>query len=158
MRLLLIFTVTFLSAILTGCQTQLFQDIAVAIPPYKVEIIQGNAISKEQVSKLQIGMNQQQVRDVLGTPLLRSAYADRWDYVFTIKNRPGVPEQKRRITVYFKQGLLNSLDGDEILSEAELAATVIAATQNPRVPVLKATPAQLARWTNQQEWPLNGNR
>ena len=52
--------------------------------------MQGNFVSKEQVEALRPGMSRQQVRDILGTPLVTSVFhADRWDYVFTIK-RQGV--------------------------------------------------------------------
>ena len=49
------------------------------ITPYKVDVVQGNFISKEQVDLLKPGMTRAQVRDVLGTPLLTSVFhADRW--------------------------------------------------------------------------------
>jgi outer membrane protein assembly factor BamE len=51
-------------------------------------------------------MSRQQVRDILGTPLVSSVFhADRWDYVFTIK-RQGVEPQARRLTVFFKGDVL----------------------------------------------------
>jgi outer membrane protein assembly factor BamE len=47
-------------------------------------VVQGNFVSREQVEFLKPGMTRQQVRDVLGTPLVASLFhADRWDYVFT---------------------------------------------------------------------------
>jgi outer membrane protein assembly factor BamE len=50
------------------------------ITPYKIDVIQGNFISKEQVELLKPGMTRAQVKDVLGTPLVSSVFhADRWD-------------------------------------------------------------------------------
>ena len=46
--------------------------LANAVTPYKVEVVQGNFISKEQVEALQKGMSREQVRQVLGTPLVTS--------------------------------------------------------------------------------------
>ena len=86
--------------------------------------MQGNFVSKEQVEALKPGMSRQQVRDILGTPLLTSIFhADRWDYVFTLK-RQGVPPQERKLAVFFKGNVLDRFEGDEMPSEAEFVATL----------------------------------
>ncbi len=38
------------------------------LTPYKVEVVQGNVVTKEQVQALQPGMSRQQVREILGSP------------------------------------------------------------------------------------------
>ncbi|MDP3139281.1 MAG: outer membrane protein assembly factor BamE, partial [Burkholderiaceae bacterium] len=87
---------------------------AIDLAPYKIEVVQGNFISREQVQALKPGMSRQQVRDTLGTPLLASVFhADRWDYVFTLR-RQGVPPQARRLTVYFQGDALARFEGDEM--------------------------------------------
>jgi len=48
--------------------------VANVVTPYKVEVVQGNFVSREQVEALQPGMSRQQVRDILGTPLV-TAYS-----------------------------------------------------------------------------------
>ena len=49
------------------------------VTPYKIDIVQGNFVSREQVQALQPGMGRQQVRDILGTPLVTSLFHnDRW--------------------------------------------------------------------------------
>ncbi len=66
------------------------RDMLYAVTPYKVEVVQGNFVSKEQVEALKPGMSRQQVREILGTSLLTDVFhSDRWDYVFTIR-RQGV--------------------------------------------------------------------
>jgi len=51
--------------------------------PYVPDVVQGNFISSEQYAKLQVGQSREQVRQILGTPLLASYFhANRWDYVF----------------------------------------------------------------------------
>src|SRR4029079_6304680 len=80
------------AALAAGCSSfdRVSYGITDAITPYKIEIVQGNFVSKEQVAALKPGMSRQQVRDILGTPLVTSVFhADRWDYVFTLK-RQGV--------------------------------------------------------------------
>ena len=87
------------------------------ITPYKVEVVQGNFISKEQVEALQPGMSREQVRQILGTPLVSSVFhGDRWDYVFTIK-RKGVEAQRRQLTVFFKEDRMDRVEGDPMPSE-----------------------------------------
>lgn len=82
------------------------------ITPYKVEIQQGNFVSQEMVAQLKPGMSKEQVRFVLGTPLLTDIFhADRWDYVYWRETSQGKREQ-RRLAVYFSDGKLTRLDGD----------------------------------------------
>jgi len=136
-----------LGASVAACST--FNDasrkFADTITPYKVEVVQGNVVTKQQVEALQQGMSRQQVKDVLGTPLLTSVFhSDRWDYVFTIK-RPGVPEQTRKFSVFFKDDALERFEGDEMPSEDEFVASLTTSIKNPKVPVLEATPEQLAK-------------
>ena len=122
------------------------RKFADSITPYKVEVVQGNVIAKEQVEALQKGMSRQQVKDLLGTPLLTSVFhANRWDYVFTIK-RKGVAAQERRFTVYFDDTGLARYEGDEMPSEEEFVASVTTSIKNPKVPRLEATPAELAKY------------
>jgi outer membrane protein assembly factor BamE len=116
---------------------------AESITPYKVEVVQGNFVSKEQVAALKPGMSRQQVRDILGTPLVTDVFhAGRWDYVFTLK-RHGVQEQARRLTVFFKGDVLDRFEGDEMPSEAEFVATLDNKRKNAKVPVLEATEESL---------------
>ena len=119
--------------------------VASAVTPYKVEVVQGNFISREQVDLLKPGMSRQQVRELLGTPLVTSLFhGDRWDYVFTLK-REGVQEQPRRLTVFFKGDGLERFEGDTMPSEAEFVAAIGAKPRNPRPPVLEASQEQLQR-------------
>lgn len=133
-----------------GSFNEASRKFASAITPYKVEVVQGNVITKEQVDALQKGMSRQQVKDLLGTPLLASVFhANRWDYVFTIK-RKGVPEQERRFTVYFNDTGLERFEGDEMPSEQEFVASVTTSIKNPKVPRLEATPEELAKYKAEQ--------
>ncbi len=114
------------AAALAGCGTfdNATQRMAGAFTPYRVEIIQGNFVSREQVEALKPGMSRQQVREVLGTPLVTSLFhADRWDYVFTMR-RAGVDAQQRKLAVFFKGEVFERADGDPMPSEAEFVATL----------------------------------
>ena len=115
------------------------------ITPYRVDVIQGNFISKEQVDFLKVGMTRAQVKDVLGTPLLTSLFhADRWDYVFTLK-RQGVEPQSFKYTVFFKGDALERFEGDAMPNEAEFIAKLDSGRKLGKVPVLEATEEQLSK-------------
>ncbi|TFZ01773.1 outer membrane protein assembly factor BamE [Ramlibacter humi] len=120
--------------------------IASAVTPYKVEVVQGNFISREQVDQLKPGLSRQAVRDLLGTPLVTDLFhADRWDYVFTIK-RDGVQAEPRRLTVYFKDDSLDRFEGDTMPSEAEFVASIGAKPRSSgKIPPLEATEEQLQK-------------
>lgn len=133
------------AALLAGCGTfdNASNRMLGAITPYKVEVVQGNFISREQVEALQPGMTREQVRAVLGTPLVTSLFhSDRWDYVFTLK-RQGVAPQQRRLTVFFSGEAMARHEGDTMPSEAEFVATLDNRSKSGRIPVLEATEEQL---------------
>jgi outer membrane protein assembly factor BamE len=113
------------------------------ITPYKVEVVQGNFVSKEQVELLKPGMPRAQVREVLGTPLLASVFhADRWDYVFTLK-RENTEPQSLRLTVFFKDDVLDRFEGDVMPSESDFVAKLDTRRKFGKVPVLELTEEQL---------------
>ena len=113
------------------------------ITPYKADVIQGNFVSKEQVEQLRAGMTREQVKALMGTPLLTSLFhADRWDYVFTLK-RQGVQPQAYKYTVYFKGDALERFAGDAMPSETEFIAQLVNRRKLGKVPPLEATEAQL---------------
>ena len=86
------------AAVLAGC-------------PYKIDIQQGNFVSQDQVDLLKEGMSKEQVRSILGTPLLTDIFhADRWDYVYTFRPSGGKREQ-RGLVVIFQDGKLTRVDG-----------------------------------------------
>jgi outer membrane protein assembly factor BamE len=117
-----------------------------AITPYKVEVVQGNFVSKEQVAALKPGMSRQQVREVLGTSLLSDVFhANRWDYVFTIR-RQGVEPQERHLTVFFNGELLDRFEGDEMPSEEDFVAKLDSRKKTGKVPQLEATEDELKKY------------
>ena len=113
------------------------------ITPYRIDILQGNVVSKEQAQALQTGMPREQVVNILGTPLLSSVFhADRWDYVFTFR-RQGQAPQQRRLTVFFEGDRLAKVEADELPTEAEFVASLdVRASTGKPVP-LEASAEQL---------------
>jgi outer membrane protein assembly factor BamE len=119
------------------------RSVTSVISPYRVEVVQGNFVSKEQVEALQKGMSREQVRQILGTPLVSSVFHnDRWDYVFSLR-RQGVEPQQRRLTVYFKDDMMERAEGDTMPSEAEFVSTLQVKNRPGKVPRLEATEEEL---------------
>jgi outer membrane protein assembly factor BamE len=93
--------------------------------PYVPDVVQGNFISSEQYAKLQLGMTREQVRQILGTPLLASYFhANRWDYVFEFKRNGQRVGQERHVTVYFDGDKLVKFEGDALPTDVELVAEI----------------------------------
>jgi outer membrane protein assembly factor BamE len=114
------------------------------ITPYKVDVIQGNFVSREQVEQLRPGLTREQVKSVLGTPLVASLFHnDRWDYVFTLQ-RQGVPRQSYKYAVFFTGDQLVRFEGDAMPSEADFIDKLDTRKRKfGKVPVLQATDEQL---------------
>jgi outer membrane protein assembly factor BamE len=78
---------------------------------YKMTVQQGNIITERMVNQVELGMNREQVRYLLGTPLLTDMFhTDRWDYVYTIK-RGHKPMEIKRLTLWFEADQLVSVEG-----------------------------------------------
>lgn len=117
-----------------------------AISPYKIDIVQGNVVTREQVAVLRPGMPRATVQDVLGTSLLTSVFhAERWDYVFTLK-RQGAEPQSRRVTVFFKGDALDRVEADELPSESEFVATLKSTPVKGPLPALTASEENLSKF------------
>jgi len=108
---------------LSACQTMSSVGSSVAgwgptfLGPYRPDVHQGNIITKEMVEQLRQGMTREQVRFMLGTPLLTSEFhKDRWDYAYYLNPRKG-EVQNRRLTVLFKDNKLDSFRSDEMPQE-----------------------------------------
>ncbi|RMG27455.1 MAG: outer membrane protein assembly factor BamE, partial [Gammaproteobacteria bacterium] len=53
---------------------------------YRIDIQQGNVVTQEQIDQLRPGMTREQVRYLLGTPLVQDTFhPERWDYVYYFK-------------------------------------------------------------------------
>ena len=82
--------------------------------PYKFDIVQGNDLTPDKISQIQPGMSEDQVRYVLGTPMLNDVFhTNRWDYVYYEK--PGYKKPIRRhLAVYFNDGRVAQVTNDTL--------------------------------------------
>lgn len=105
MQKLLIATTFTLAVTLAGCSG--FPGV------YKIDIPQGNVVTQEMVNQLRPGMTESQVRFIMGSPLIADTFHEgRWDYLYTEKKGADDSYSKERISLYFKDGKLISLNGD----------------------------------------------
>ena len=85
---------------------------AACSPIYKLDIQQGNLLSKQLVDSLKPGMSKHQVTLVMGSPSVVSPFdQNRWDYVSTLRKGNGRMEQKD-LTLYFEGDSLVKIEGD----------------------------------------------
>jgi outer membrane protein assembly factor BamE len=133
------------AAALPGCTSLSSEDnLLGVITPYRIDIVQGNVVTKEQLALVRPGMTRVQVRDALGSPLLTDLFhADRWDYVFTIK-RPGTQPQRRSVVALFEGDRLVKIDAPELPSEREFVASISRTSPSGKAVALELTPEQRA--------------
>lgn len=140
--------VLLIAAALPACSTidEPLSQAMRSVTPYRTEVVQGNFVSKEQVQALRPGMTRNQVKDILGTPLIASVFhADRWDYAFTIQ-RKGTEPQQRKLSVFFKNDVFERVEAKDLPSEAEFAARIAGPEERKKAPRLQATPEELEKF------------
>lgn len=140
------------AALTSGCETMTSVGSAVNdgigtvfswsptfLGPYRPDVHQGNIITQEMVDQLRIGMTREQVRFMLGTPLLSSEFhKNRVDYVYYLNPRRG-PVQNRRLTLYFKDNRLDKFNADPMPRDEEADALILGAAARSRT---RSTPTQ----------------
>ena len=94
---------------LTGCY-----------PGYRMDVEQGNVVTPEQRAQLQLGMDRRETRFILGSPLVKDPFhADRWDYVYSLRDGATGTVDQQRLSLFFKDDLLVDIrhDPDGITTE-----------------------------------------
>lgn len=94
-------SIIFVSLLLASCSW---------LMPHKVEVRQGNLISPEMRARVKVGMTQQQVKAVLGTPLVNDPFhASRWDYIYRFEQEGKLIEEQH-MTLYFDKDTLQRIE------------------------------------------------
>lgn len=96
------------SLLLSGCAVERY------FLEYRVNVQQGNVVEQKNIVQLRPGMTRDQVRYVLGTPLLQDPFhANRWDYIYRYEDGATGDITMRNIFVYFNAaGQLERVGGD----------------------------------------------
>lgn len=111
------------------------------LSPYRIDVRQGNFVTQEMVAQLKPGQTRDQVRFILGSPLIADMFhADRWDYVYRLQ--PGHGEvQQRNMAVFFQDNKLTRVAGDVVAEDAAKAAEPKPAAQVIDIPAPAAAGA-----------------
>ena len=130
------------AASLVGCKSVDLVPQVPGVTPYRMTVQQGNYLSQEMVAQLKPGMTREQVRFVLGTPLVADIFhADRWDYVF-YRELPNGKREQRNLSVIFEKDKLARVVGDLLPADgAAPQATGFAPQVKPDAPAKPAAEA-----------------
>ncbi len=80
---------------------------------HRIDIQQGNIITPEMLQALKVGMNREQVRLVMGTPLIIDSFDEnRWVYLYSMQ-RAGKPLERRHVIVEFADGRVAKISNSE---------------------------------------------
>ena len=123
------------AATLAGCTVLgTYMPVVEQFGVYKLDINQGNYLAQDQIDRLRAGQTRQQVRAILGTPLVTSAFRpNQWDYVYEYK-RQGRQLEHRNFTVYFVDDKLARWEGDEMPPSMAALNRAAAAKSLPHEP------------------------
>lgn len=134
------------AALLSGCAymsrgwTAIAESTPAFLQPYRPDMHQGNIITQEMADQVRVGMTREQVRFMLGTPLLTSVFhQDRWDYTYYLNRRNG-EVQKRNLTISFKDNRVESFRADPMPTEAEADQLILGRGAWTSAPVAPAQP------------------
>lgn len=97
------------------------------VTEYRIDVQQGNVLTQDMVAQLRPGLTRDQVRFILGTPLLTDVFhGDRWDYLFRLEEGKTGEVTSRKLSVFFnRDGVLDHIAGDaEVATTAELTEPV----------------------------------
>lgn len=117
------------------------------LTPYKVEIQQGNVVTRDQVALVKPGMVREQVREILGSPMLTDVFHEqRWDYLYAVGRGSGSPEQRFSVAIFFDGDKVQRVAAPELPTENQFVARMASGRAKPGpVPVLELTPEQRAK-------------
>ena len=113
--------VVLLATAISGCSS-----VPRIVNEYKIDVQQGNVLTQDMVSQLKPGLSKDQVRFILGTPVLMDMFhANRWDYVYRLqKGSTGVAETRKFSVFFGADGKLSSVSGDVTAAQAADTAAV----------------------------------
>ena len=130
------------------------------VTPYRMDIQQGNFITADMVTKLAVGQTREQVRFILGTPLLADVFhANRWDYIFRFSKGWKEPEKRKLVIFFDAANRVERWEADVPAPSAAGAAPPDAAAPPPPKPqVLPDVPAAVDGASGPASTPLDARQ
>ena len=84
---------------------------------YQAALSQGNLLKQEDIDQVEIGMTRNQVRFLLGTPMIDDPFHDdRWDYVYYLKIGRNDATFTRWVSITFEEDLVSEIREDQDLA------------------------------------------
>ena len=106
-------------------QVSKLQKFLWVFSPYRPDIQQGNFVSQEMLAQLKPGQTREQVRFLLGSPMIADMFhADRWDYPFYLARGDGELTTSSVVLHFDKEGKLEKFEGGELPTEREYIARI----------------------------------
>ena len=86
---------------------------ALAACVYQVDVQQGNKLEPQDVEAIKVGMTRNQVRFLLGTPVVSDLFRDdRWDYMYYFRKGKSETPDRRWLIVWFDGDIVKEVDKD----------------------------------------------
>jgi outer membrane protein assembly factor BamE len=116
----------FIIATIALCTFTACSSVPRIVKEYRIDVQQGNVLTQEMVSQLRPGLSRDQVRFILGTPVLMDMFhVNRWDYFYSLQKGRSGEVETRRFTVFFDaDGRLLRVSGDVAPAQADDSAAV----------------------------------
>lgn len=113
-KLLIILLVFGATLTTTGCGSLQFPGV------FRIDVGQGNLITKDMVDKLRVGMTPRQVRYVMGSPMIADTYnPNRWDYLYNLETGKGLLVENH-LVLHFEGERLARIDTTEYKDPEQL--------------------------------------
>ncbi len=137
------FALVFSAVFIGGCSWFADNDpLTLRFPgAYKIDIQQGNVITQEMVDQLRPGMMRDQIRFIMGEPLLPDSFdSDRWDYVYSFQ-AGGDQRAQQILSLFFKDDKLSHFQGNfrpnggenMVIDQVSAAANKAAQSEKARI-------------------------
>jgi len=137
-RTLFLIGLAALTATLGACSSSYVPNM---LRPYRPDVQQGNIVTKDMVEQLRPGMTRDQVRFLLGTPMLTDIFhQDRWDYTYYLRRKSGDP-QIRKLSIMFADGKLERYSGDAMPAEPLADSLILGSKPSKAAPAAGPLPA-----------------
>ena len=138
-RLIPLIRLAVLTAALSACSS-----VPRLVSEYKIDVQQGNVLTQDMVSQLRPGLSKDQVRFILGTPVLMDMFhANRWDYVYRLQKGNGDVEMRKFSTFFDNSDKLDRVAGD--VAAAQVAdATALPESRTREIDLGSIAPGSVA--------------